>query len=235
MFRVDSNKWIEILGTDYVRMAFKITRDELNTWPINERPKLVYNDYDILWKSVKSDAVYELIKYLNSEEKLVDAVGFQSHLWSDFLRNGVISSATKELKHTSANTTLLAHQTVPENLKRFADLGLDVYITEMDVRIRDFESRSPFAGRTTEFPLSVSRNNDQYNVYKTVFSYCLAEPACNVFQLWGVTDASSWVSGQQPLIFKGHAVQDPLGDWVFERKPAYYGLQDAMFDFMATK
>ena len=60
----------------------------------------------------KSDALYQLIKHLLNTGVCVDAVGFQCHL--------------------RVNKTY-DWDSVQSNIKRFKDLGLEVYITEFDV------------------------------------------------------------------------------------------------------
>ena len=60
----------------------------------------------------KSDALYQLIKHLLNSGVRVDAVGFQGHL--------------------NVNRSY-DWESVKKNIRRFKDLGLEVYITELDV------------------------------------------------------------------------------------------------------
>ena len=62
----------------------------------------------------KSDAVYNLLKAQLSAGNPLDGIGFQSHVTVDF--------------HTSGY-----HLSLKSNLKRFAQLGLELHITELDV------------------------------------------------------------------------------------------------------
>jgi endo-1,4-beta-xylanase len=72
----------------------------------------VQNDYNTEGINAKSDALYKIAKALK-KKKLIDGIGFQSHF--------IIGEVP---------TTLQA------NLQRFADLGLEVAITELDIRVR---------------------------------------------------------------------------------------------------
>jgi endo-1,4-beta-xylanase len=73
----------------------------------------VQNDYNTEGINAKSDALYKIAKALK-KKKLIDGIGFQSHF--------IIGEVP---------TTLQA------NLQRFADLGLEVALTELDIRVRD--------------------------------------------------------------------------------------------------
>ncbi|MDI1466452.1 endo-1,4-beta-xylanase, partial [Catellatospora sp. KI3] len=84
----------------------------------------------------------------------IDCVGFQSHL---------------------TNTAPADYQT---NLQRFANLGVDVQITELDI-----------AGST------------QASAYDTVTRACLAVSRCTGITVWGIRDSDSWRTGQNPLLF----------------------------------
>jgi endo-1,4-beta-xylanase len=71
----------------------------------------VQNDYNTEGINAKSDALYKIAKTLK-KKKLIDGIGFQSHF--------IIGEVP---------TTLQA------NLQRFADLGLEVALTELDIRV----------------------------------------------------------------------------------------------------
>ena len=111
----------------------------------------------------------------------VDGVGFQMHLDADFDRYDEV-------------TTIF--QTI-------ADLDLDIYITELDVSIRD--------GQTEE---------QQATVFADVLSVCLAQPRCKAYQTWGFTDQYSWRAELNPLIM----------DKRYQIKPAYTALQNRLME-----
>jgi hypothetical protein len=99
-------------------------------------------------------------------------------------------------------------------MQRFAQLGLEIYITEMDVR----------------YPAPISQTNltAQATIYGNVLDRCLAQPACKALQVWGFTDKYSWVPDFEPG--SGDAL---IFDASYNAKPAYYALQ-AQFDSGST-
>jgi endo-1,4-beta-xylanase len=99
---------------------------------------------------------------------------------------------------------------IAANMERLAALGLLVNISEMDVRVRDL------AGSPADKLLR------QRQVYHDVVEACIKVPQCHAVTLWGFTDKYSWIDAffglDDPLIF----------DEQYRKKPAYYGLQDAL-------
>jgi endo-1,4-beta-xylanase len=91
-----------------------------------------------------------------------------------------------------------------KNLQRFRDLGLEVQLTEVDVQLR---GNAPQAERLAA----------QARVYRELLQTCLAVQ-CNAFLTWGFTDAYSWRSAQQPLLF----------DSSYLPKPAYFALLEVL-------
>lgn len=165
--------WYEAMGEDYIRKAFVRARASAPT------AQLLYNDYDVGISGAKSDAMYELMQELLASDTPIDGVGFQMHVKSDF----------DQLNEVAVN------------LQRFADLGLDVYITELDVAMQE--------GDTQE---------QQAEVFAGVLSTCLAQPACKATQIWGFTDRYSWLNDANALIL----TED------YQAKPAYEALQGVL-------
>jgi hypothetical protein len=91
-------------------------------------------------------------------------------------------------------------------MQRFAALGLQIYITEMDVRF------------TT--PLTQTDLTNQATIYRNVLNRCLAQSACKALQMWGFTDKYSWV----PNTFSGQGGA-LIFDENYNAKLAYYALQ----------
>src|SRR5262249_32143974 len=96
-----------------------------------------------------------------------------------------------------------------ENLQRFADLGLDVDITEMDVRML--------------LPATPDKLAAQASVYAQVMQDCIAVLRCVDFTVWEYTDKYSWVPG----FFTGQGAAD-IYDENLAPKPAYAALIDAL-------
>ncbi len=171
------------LGSDYIAQAFRLARQA------DPDAELVYNDYNGEGLGGKSDAIYNLVKGLKQGGVPIDGVGLQMHI---------------------AASSFPPPAEIAANIKRLADLGLQVNISEMDVRIRDLPGDT------------ASRLQRQRQVYHDVVAACLAEPRCEAVTFWGVSDAHSWVDTtfgpDDPLLF----------DQEFRAKPAWYGVDDAL-------
>jgi endo-1,4-beta-xylanase len=147
------------IGNGYIEEAFRAARSA------DPGAKLCYNDYNTDGVNAKSTAVYNMVRDFKSRGVPIDCVGFQAHLSA----NGVPGD-------------------MQANLQRFANLGVDVHITELDI-----------AGSGTQ----------QANDYRKVVTACLAVSRCTVMTVWGVTDKYSWRSGSTPLLFDGNYGKKP--------------------------
>ncbi len=78
------------------------------------------------------------------------------------------------------------------NLQRFADLGVDVQITELDV----------------------TQGANQANIYATVTRACLAVSRCTGITVWGVRDCDSWRGADNALLFDCAGNKKPAYDAV---------------------
>ena len=167
------------LGISGMANAFKWAREA------DPSAKLYYNDYGIELFNDKSDAVYRLIQDLLAAGAPIDGIGFQAHF---------------STRHYPSLEGLRA------NIARFADLGLTVNISELDVR-------------TAEVPgTKAERLAAQAITYREVAAACALEEACEAVTLWGFTDAYSWVDGE-------FGADDPLPwDETYQKKPAHAAL-----------
>ena len=118
--------------------------------------KLCYNDYNVDGVNAKSTGIYRMVEDFKARNVPIDCVGIQSHLGTS------ISSSYRE------------------NLERFAALGVDVQITELDVE----------------------QGSRQADVYSQVVNACLAVSRCGGITVWGVRDPDSW-RDDNPLLFDG--------------------------------
>ena len=168
--------WFRGMGEDYIAKAFRRARDG------DPAATLLYNDYDVADVNAKSDAMYELVRDELARGTPIDGVGFQMHLRGDFDD----------------------FASVRENFRRFAELGVEIWITELDVAMD-----------------GVPDLERQAEVYRRVTEICLDQPACRALQTWGFTDRYSWRSGFVPLIL----------DDAYRPKPAYYALQRTLAEY----
>ncbi|MEV6642642.1 PHB depolymerase family esterase [Amycolatopsis sp. NPDC051371] len=152
--RRDSN--LQRTGDDWIEAAFRAAR------AADSGAKLCYNDYNTDdWNQAKTQAVYRMVQDFKSRGVPIDCVGFQSHFNSD--------------------------SPVPSNyqttLQSFANLGVDVQITELDVE---------------------GSGTAQANNYRTVTNACLAVARCTGMTVWGIRDTDSWRASATPLLFDGN-------------------------------
>ncbi|MEU6850348.1 endo-1,4-beta-xylanase [Actinacidiphila alni] len=172
--------WYNQLGVSYIADAFKAAR------AADPAAKLYLNDYNVEGTGAKSDGMYNLVKSLKQQGVPIDGVGFQAHLIL-----GQVPSTFKA------------------NLQRFADLGVDVAITELDVRMQT--------------PSDASKLQQQANDYAAVVNDCLGVTRCAGITVWGFTDATSWV----PSTFPGQGAAT-LYDENYQPKPAYAAVRTAL-------
>jgi endo-1,4-beta-xylanase len=170
-------------GTGYIEQALRWAREA------DPNAKLFYNDYDAEEINVKSDAIYAMAKDFKTRGVPLDGIGFQTHVTLKFDEPKKLASYAK-------------------NLERFAKLGLDLHITEMDVRLTD---SSPASLRA------------QAHLYGEITGLCLQQPSCKLIQTWGVTDKYSWIPG----FFKAYGWA-LLWDDDYRKKPAYEAVHDAL-------
>lgn len=123
--------------------------------------KLYVNDYNVEGQNAKSNALYSLAQTLLSQGVPLSGIGLESH----FIVGQVPSS-------------------LQANMQRFAALGLDVAVTELDDRI--------------PLPASSGNLNQQGTDYGNVVKACLAVSRCVGVSQWGVDDGHSWIDGTFP-------------------------------------
>ncbi|BFU45461.1 endo-1,4-beta-xylanase [Krasilnikovia sp. MM14-A1004] len=156
--RRDSN--LQRTGNDWIEVAFRTAR------AADPGAKLCYNDYNTDGQNAKSNAVYAMVQDFRSRGVPIDCVGFQSHFNSQSPVPGDYQA----------------------NLQRFADLGVDVQITELDIE---------------------GSGSAQAASYSTVVKACLAVSRCAGITVWGVRDTDSWRASATPLLFDGNGNKKP--------------------------
>ncbi|KAF8972160.1 endo-1,4-beta xylanase [Flammula alnicola] len=167
------------IGPSYIPIALRTARSA------DPRAKLYINDYNIEGLSAKSTAMLNLVQQLKADRVPIDGIGVQGHL------------IVGELPTT-----------IQENLQAFTDLGVEVAITELDIRM--------------PLPPTPQLLAQQQKDYETVVAACKAVKKCIGVTIWDWTDKYSWVPG----VFTGEGAACPW-DENFVKKPAYYGIVDA--------
>src|SRR5262249_49547428 len=144
--------------------------------------KLYLNDFNIEGSGVKADAMFNLVQSLKAQGVPIDGVGFESH----FILGQIPS-------------------TLQANMQRFANLGVDVAITELDDRIQLPATTANLSQRATDF--------------SKVERACLAVTRCVGVSQWAVGDADSWIPG----FFSGFG-SATMFDSSYQPKPAFAAL-----------
>lgn len=135
----------------YVSLQYDSVRDLFIMYGLY----LQINDFNIEGTGPKSTTLANLVKELKSEGVPIDGIGVQSHL--------IVGEVPTTLR---------------ENLQNFVDLGLEVAITELDIRMNLPETPELLA--------------QQEKDYETVIAACKAVRGCIGVTLWDWTD-KVWV------------------------------------------
>jgi endo-1,4-beta-xylanase len=173
------SQWYTVIGPDYVDSAF--------VWARRADPGagLYYNDYGAESMTPKADSVLQLVSRLRSRGIPVDGVGLQMHLSLD---------------------AVPAVSSVLQNMSRLAQLGVDIRVSEFDVRIAGSQADSTALAQ-------------QATVYADMLGACLSVPQCRSFTSWGFTDRYSWI----PVANPGWGSALPF-DTQYQPKPAFFAM-----------
>lgn len=154
--------------------------------------KLEIRDCAVEEMNRKSDALYQLIKHLLNSGVRVDAVGFQGHLHANRSYNW---------------------DSIKRNIRRFKDLGLEVYITELDV------SMGTGWKKGVPFPEGYERMQAErfYGMVKAA-----REAGAHRIDVWGLSEAVNqhWLVGQKARLF----------DEQFQPRSTYQAVLKALYD-----
>jgi endo-1,4-beta-xylanase len=178
-------------GEQYVADVFR--------WAHQADPQalLFYNDYNLEFTGPKSNAAYAFVQKLLAAGVPIHGVGFQGHL-----------------------DTQYGFPDLQDNLERFAELGLQVALTEVDVRT--FVTKKP-NGTYTNTPADPAEGAEQVDYWVRTLEACLAVEACKSYTVWGVSDANSWIPGW----FTGQGA-GLLFDMHSNPKPQYEALREVL-------
>lgn len=171
-----------VLGPDWIADLLTFAHT------VDPTAELWINEYGTDWVPGKHEALLALVSDLVDRGVPVAGVGVQMHRPGPDVDRAAIEGM----------------------LSDFADLGLKVAITELDV-ITDPDD-----------PLAFDRQAD---AYAAIASACLAVAACEELTTWGISDATTWLDQQgiyrtptRPLLF----------DDDYQPKPAYEALAEAL-------
>ena len=176
-----SSVWSQGIGPEFVDIAFAAAR------AADPSARLFINDYSIEFSWAKSDALYALVAGLVARGVPIDGVGFQSHLTAGSITEAQLGA----------------------EFARYRALGLDVAVTELDVRVATPASPTALAAQAA--------------TYRAVLNACRNAANCVSFTTWGFTDRYSWI----PWFFPGLGDALPW-DAALGTKPAYAEIASAL-------
>lgn len=186
--------WLELLGREYIETAFHVANST------DPRAQLVLNDtrvnYTTRDQEKRRRSLLKLLEWLIGRGVPVHVLGVQAHLWADEKRFDVA--------------------VLQRFLQEVADMGLDIYISELDVS----DQRLP--------PAIDVRDSAVARVYYDYVSAVLAVPAVKRVMTWGLSDRYTWFAESRPRS-DGLDVRPLPLNANLERKPAWAALA-AAFD-----
>lgn len=178
--------WGEHIGREYIDDAF--------IWAKQADPNavLILNDFGNETEGDISNLMYDYIKDAKARGVPIDALGMQMHISSE-----------------NAPST----DKVVANMKRFADLGVKIYITEFDVNMHDAKGSDD------------EKDQRQAQIYSDMMQACLTvgPNVCPNFGFLGLVDRQSWYNGiglddANPLLFRSD----------YTPKPAFFAVRDTL-------
>jgi endo-1,4-beta-xylanase len=198
--------WLKIIGEDYVAKAFEFAHEA------DPQAELYYNDYSIE-NDAKRDGAIRLIRKLQTQGVPVAAVGIQGHDKMDW--------PSAELEDTA--------------ISAFAELGIKVNITELDIDVLP-RATSQQGAEVTLHAESQLKLNPYPNGLPDAMQQALAKRYASLFGVflrhrdvitrvtfWGVTDGDSWLNNwpvpgrtSYPLLFDRMAKPKPAFDAVLQ-------------------
>lgn len=195
-----NTQWLDIIGEDYLAKAFTYTNKAAPD------AELYYNDYN-LWKPEKREGAVRLVKSLLDQGIRVDGIGMQGHY----------SLTHPEIEQVEAS------------IEAFAQLGVKVMITELDVDVlprrgsagADLNSRDQGAAILNPYTEGLPEEVQQQLARRYADLFALFHKHRDKISrvtFWGVTDNNSWLNNW-PI--RGRTNYPLLFDRQGQPKPAF--------------
>jgi endo-1,4-beta-xylanase len=185
--------WLRTVGEEYIELAFRTAREA------DPQALLTYNDYGIEAETPEAErkrlAVLELLRRMVARKVPLDAMGVQSHI------------ADMNAAGTAPGAGLMRF------LAAVRELGLEVFITELDVNDR---AGGPIALRDTVVA----------EAYRQYLGLVLTQPAVRAVLTWGITDKYTWLGSEGPR--DDGLPKRPLPfDADYRATPAFFAMREA--------
>lgn len=169
------SKFYEILGEDFIRIAFELAHEA------DPDAELYYNDYSMANEG-RRNRVVSMVKTLQEQGVKIDGIGMQGHL----------------------NLNSPSIEDFEKSIQEFADLGVKIMITELDLSVLPSVRSNDGANVKSTFEynekinpykdgLSKEVEEKQYQRYTDFFKlFVKYQDNIDRVTLWGVNDAQSW-------------------------------------------
>lgn len=176
-----NSEWLKICGEEYIAKAFQYAHEA------DPEALLFYNDYNEI-SPVKREKIYKLVKGLKDAGVPINGVGLQSH-W-----------AVNEPSREQLDSTI----------KRFADLGLKVQITELDISVYPKEHNArERRNEDMDTTFTEKKEQQQLEIYKMCFEvFRKYRNVITGVTFWNISDKNSWLDNfpvknrkDYPLLF----------------------------------
>jgi endo-1,4-beta-xylanase len=208
------------LGESYIEIAFQAAHELSPDTILILNDNIVYgkqgqgSDDGVWTNSVlngESKAILNFVKKEVAKGIPINGVGIESHLTaSDFVSTNGEDTINK---YTSDLIELFG---------KYQEIGIDIYITELDVNI---------AGLPSEWN-GQQKQELKANIYSAVFKACLDSENCKSVTTWGFSDTATWILttgypygvGESPL---------PL-DMNYRPLPASYAIKHVLFEYWSN-
>lgn len=177
--------WADNIGDQsYIDQSFIWARQA------DPQSKLILNDFNNESINDTSNIMYDYVKGAINRGVPIDGIGMQMHL---------------DGGHPPTKDEVIS------NMKRFAALGLNIYVTEFDVNMNDVKANAS------------DKNEIEGNIYYEMMRACIESKVCHSFAYLGITDKETWykhigLKDSRPLMF----------DQNYRPKPAFYSTRTAL-------
>ncbi|MBB5325505.1 endo-1,4-beta-xylanase [Anoxybacillus tepidamans] len=180
------SKWRQIIGDDFIEQAFLYAHEA------DPDALLFYNDYNESFPE-KREKIYKLVKSLRDKDIPIHGIGMQAH-WN--------------LTRPSLDEIRMA-------IERYASLGVQLHITELDISMFEFNDHRKDLTNPTE--LMIEQQADRYGQIFSLFKEY--RDVIQSVTFWGVADDYTWLDN---FPVKGRKNWPFLFDELHRPKPSFW-------------
>ncbi|ADU28829.1 endo-1,4-beta-xylanase [Evansella cellulosilytica] len=155
------SKWLEIVGEDFIAKAFE------KAHLVDPDASLFYNDYNES-SPEKREKIYRLVKSLKEKDVPIHGIGLQAH-WN------IAEPKIDDIRAA---------------IERYASLGLQIQVTEMDVSVFEWNDKRKNVTEPTASMLELQekRYEQFFNLFREY------RQVITSVTFWGISDAYTWLN-----------------------------------------